>query len=162
MTTLQRTIEFLSLSLWLGGEVFLAFVMAPGAFYVLGNDAQAGAMVRYGLGHMHVVGAFCGLLFLVTRVMRTGKFASLVKPASLCVMVMITLTIISQYTVMAKMSSLRAPMRSIHAPVMDSPEWVEFNRLHHLVVLVEGGVMLAGVAGLHLLVRELRSNSTEA
>lgn len=136
--------------------------MAPGAFYVLGNDAEAGAIVRYGLGHMHVVGAFCGLLFLVTRVMRTGKFASLVKPAALCMIVMIALTIISQTTVMAKMYRLHAPMRSIHAPVLDSPEWAEFNRLHHLAVLLEGGVMLAGVAGLHLLVRELRPNSTEA
>ncbi len=30
MSTLLRTIEFLSLSLWLGSDVFLSFVVAPG------------------------------------------------------------------------------------------------------------------------------------
>ena len=30
MSTFLRTIEFLSLSLWLGSDVFLSFVVAPG------------------------------------------------------------------------------------------------------------------------------------
>jgi Asp-tRNA(Asn)/Glu-tRNA(Gln) amidotransferase A subunit family amidase len=37
MQTFLRAIEFLSLSLWLGGDVFLSFVVAPGAFSILGN-----------------------------------------------------------------------------------------------------------------------------
>jgi len=34
MSTFLRTIEFLSLSLWLGSDVFLSFVVAPGACHV--------------------------------------------------------------------------------------------------------------------------------
>jgi hypothetical protein len=36
MSTVLRTIEFLGLSLWLGSDVFLSFVVAPGAFSLLG------------------------------------------------------------------------------------------------------------------------------
>ena len=32
MSTFLRTIEFLCVSLWLGSDVFLSFVVAPGAF----------------------------------------------------------------------------------------------------------------------------------
>src|SRR6266850_1062072 len=35
MSTLLRTIEFLGLSLWLGSDVFLSFVVAPGALCVV-------------------------------------------------------------------------------------------------------------------------------
>jgi len=45
MTTFFRTIEFLSLSLWLGGDAFLSFVVAPGAFAILGSRDAAGMMV---------------------------------------------------------------------------------------------------------------------
>ena len=47
MSTFLRTIEFLSLSLWLGSDVFLSFVVAPGAFRILGSRDQAGAMVGF-------------------------------------------------------------------------------------------------------------------
>jgi len=40
MSTLLRTIEFLTLSLWLGSDVFLSFVTAPGRLLSgLKNDA---------------------------------------------------------------------------------------------------------------------------
>ena len=45
MTNLLRALEFLGLSLWLGSDVFLSFVVAPGAFRILASRDQAGAMV---------------------------------------------------------------------------------------------------------------------
>jgi len=42
MTILLQTIEFLGLSLWLGSDVFLSFVVAPGAFRILASRDQAG------------------------------------------------------------------------------------------------------------------------
>src|SRR5205809_368769 len=64
-----RTVEFLGLSLWLGSDVFLSFVMAPGAFRILASRDQAGAMVGYGLWWMHMIGVVCGVApdFRVTR-----------------------------------------------------------------------------------------------
>src|SRR5580658_1316526 len=67
MSTLFRAIEFLCLSLWLGSDVFLSFVVAPGAFRVLDSRDQAGAVVGYSLWWMHMIGVICGVVFLVSR-----------------------------------------------------------------------------------------------
>jgi len=42
MSTLLRTIEFLSLGLWLAGIAFLSFVVTPGAFAILGAAMRQG------------------------------------------------------------------------------------------------------------------------
>ena len=159
MSTFLRAIEFLGLSLWLGSDVFLSFVVAPGAFRILGSRDQAGAMVGYSLNVMHLGGIVCGLLVLLARLLRTRTFASLATPAALCVVLMITLTAISQYTVSARMAALRAQMGSIQATAADSPPLAEFGRLHGISVSLESGVLLAGIAALYLMVRELRAMS---
>lgn len=155
MSTFLRVIEFLSLSLWLGSDVFLSFVVAPGAFRILGSRDQAGAMVGYSLSAMHIGGIVCGCFLLVARLLRTKTFASLATPAALCVVLMIALTVISQFTVSAKMAALRVQMGSIQATSTDSPLLAEFSRLHGISVSLESGVLLAGIAGIYLMVREL-------
>lgn len=154
MASFLRAIEFLGLSLWLGSDVFLSFVVAPGAFRILGSRDQAGAMVGYSLGVMHLGGIACGLMFLLARLLRTRAFATLVTPPALCVVLMIALTAISQFTVSAKMAALRAQMGSIQATAADSPLLAEFGRLHRVSVSLESGVLLAGLAALYLMVRE--------
>ncbi len=67
MPTLLRAIEFLCLGLWLGSDVFLSFVVAPGAFRVLGSRDAAGAMVGFALGRMHLLGVICGVVVLLWR-----------------------------------------------------------------------------------------------
>lgn len=154
MSSLLRAIEFLGLSLWLGSDVFLSFVVAPGAFRILSRD-QAGAMVGYALGAMHIGGIICGSLLLLARLARTKTFASLATPAALCVLAMIALTAISEFTVSPKMAALRAQMGSIQATAADSPLLVQFARLHRVSVSLESGVLLAGIAAMYLMVREL-------
>jgi uncharacterized membrane protein len=159
MSTLLRTIEFLGLSLWLGSDVFLSFVVAPGAFRILGSRDQAGAMVGYSLTVMHIGGIVCGCVIMLVRLLRTKTFASLVTPAALCVLLMIALTAISQYTVTAKMAALRVQMGSIQATAADSPLLAEFSRLHRISVSLESGVLLAGFAAMYLMVRELATKT---
>jgi uncharacterized membrane protein len=159
MSNFLRTIEFLGLSLWLGSDVFLSFVVAPGAFRILGSRDQAGAIVGFSLGRMHIAGIACGVLFLLARLVRTRTFASFVTPAALCVVLMITLTAISQYTVSAKMAALRVQMGSIQATAAENPLLVEFSRLHRISVSLESGVLLAGFAAIYLMVRELAARS---
>jgi len=159
MAALFRTIELLSLSLWLGSDVFLSFVVAPGAFQVLASRDQAGAMVGYALYRMHFIGVTCGIVFLVSRLLRTRTFASLVAPAALCIVLMIILTVVSQHVVSPKMAILRTQMGSIQATATDSPLLVEFNRWHRVSVRLEGSVLLAGLVGMYLLVRELGSSA---
>jgi uncharacterized membrane protein len=154
MSTLLRSIEFLGLSLWLGSDVFLSFVVAPGAFRILGSRDQAGAIVGHSLNVMHIGGIVCGCILLLVRLVRTKTFASLATPAALCVVLMIALTAISQYTVSAKMAALRMQMGSIEATAEDNPLLAEFSRLHRISVSLESGVLLAGIVAMYLLVRE--------
>jgi uncharacterized membrane protein len=155
MSTFFRTVEFLSVSLWLGSDVFLSFVVAPGAFGILDSRDQAGAMVGYSLTRMHLGGIALGIVFLLVRLARTRTFASFTTPAAICVALMIVLTAISQYTVSARMAVLRVQMGSIQATAADSPLLAEFSRLHLVSVTLESGVLLAGIAAMFLLVREL-------
>jgi uncharacterized membrane protein len=156
MTSILRTIEFLALSVWLGSDVFLSFVVAPGSFRVLApNRDQAGAVVGFALTRMHLGGIALGVVFLLARLVRTRTFSSFVTPAALCVALMIVLTAISQYTVSAKMAALRVQMGSIQATGADSALLAEFSRLHRISVSLESGVLLAGIAAMYLMVREL-------
>ena len=116
---------------------------------------QAGAIVAYSLTRMHLVGIACGNVLLLARLMRTRTFACFLAPAALCVVLMIALTAISQFTVSAKMAALRVQMGSIQATAADSPLLAEFSRLHLISVSLESGVLLAGFAVIYLMVREL-------
>src|SRR5437879_6680727 len=131
MSTFLRTIEFLGLSLWLGSDVFLSFVVAPGAFRILASRDQAGAMVGFALWWMHMIGVVCRIAILLARMLRTRAFSSLAAPAALCVVLMIGLTVVSQHAVSPKMAALRTQMRSIeeiHATEADSTMISKFTR----------------------------------
>ena len=155
MSNIFRALEFLGLSVWLGSDIFLSFVVAPGAFRVLApNRDQAGAVVGFALTKMHLIGIGCGVVVLLVRMLRTKSVSSLAGPAAICVMLMILLTAISQLTVPPKMAALRTQMGSIQATAADSPLLAEFGRLHQISVSFESGVLLAGVACVFLMVRE--------
>jgi uncharacterized membrane protein len=154
MTIFSRTIEFLSLSLWLGADAFLSFVVAPGAFAILGNRDAAGMMVGFALARLHYAGIFLGLIFLAARLARTHDFGSLTSAAALCVVLMVLLTAVSQFTVSSRMEALKKDMVSVQNTPETDPRRLEFNRLHHRSVAFEGAVLLLGLAGMFLLVRE--------
>ena len=154
MTTFFRTIEFLSLSLWLGGGTFLSFVVAPGAFSILGNRDAAGLMVGYSLARLHYAGIFLGLIFMIARLARTHDFGSFTNSAALCIVLMVVLTTASQFTVSNRMEALKKQMVSVQNTPETDPRRVEFNRLHHISVAYESAVLLLGFAGIFLLVRE--------
>ena len=155
MTVFLRSLEFLCLGLWVGSDVFLSFVVAPGAFRILASRDSAGAMVGYGLWWLHLVGVICGIVLLVSRLLRTRTFASLATPAALCVVLMILLTVVSQHAVSPRMAALRVKMGSIEATAANSPLRAEFGKLHQISVLLESGVLLAGIGGMYLMVTEL-------
>jgi hypothetical protein len=113
MTIFSRTIEFLSLSLWLGADAFLSFVVAPGAFAILGNRDAAGMMVGFALARLHYAGIILGLIFLAARLARTHDFGSLTSAAALCVVLMVLLTAVSQFTVSSRMEALKKDMVSV-------------------------------------------------
>ena len=154
MSTILRALEFLSLSVWLGGDVFLSFVVAPGAFSVLPGRDLAGRLVGYTLARLHVLGLVCGAVFLLARVLRARSLGSLAAPAAMAVVLMIVLTAASQFGVSKRLARLRAEMVSVEKTPPENPLRREFDRLHCLSVRLEGGVLVAGLAALVFLVRE--------
>ncbi len=154
MQTFLRTVEFLTLGLWLGADAFLSFVVAPGAFAILGSRDAAGLMVGFSLARLHFAGIFLGLIFLIARLVRTQSFASFTTAAALCVVLMVILTAASQFTVSTRMEALKREMVSVQNTPENNPRRMEFNKLHHRSVFYEGAVLLLGLAGMYLLVRE--------
>jgi uncharacterized membrane protein len=155
MQTFLRTIEFLALGLWLGADAFLSFVVAPGAFAILGSRDAAGMMVGFSLARLHFAGIFLGLIFLVARLLRTHSFAGFTTPAALCVVLMVLLTAASQFTVSNRMENLKKEMVSVQNTPENDPRRVAFNHLHHISVGYEGTVLLLSFAAMFLLVREV-------
>jgi uncharacterized membrane protein len=153
MSTILRYLEFLSLGTWVGGIIFLSFVVAPGAFLTLSNRDQAGALVGMALVRLHWIGMIGGLIYLMARVAGARSLAALGKPAALLVLLMIALTLVSQLGVSAKMTGLRAEMGSVQQTPATNPLRVEFDRLHQWSVRIEAVVLLAGLAALFLTVR---------
>jgi uncharacterized membrane protein len=160
MSNIFRALEFLGLSVWLGSDIFLSFVVAPGAFRILApNRDQAGAIVGFALTKMHLIGMACGVAVLLVRLLRTKSAASVAAPVALCVLLMIALTAVSQIAVTPKMAALRTQMGSIQATAVDSPLLAEFAKLHQISVSLESAVLLAGIACMFLMVRDLAKGS---
>ena len=154
MSNFLRWLEFLGLSIWLGSDIFLSFVVAPGAFSTLASRNEAGAIVGYSLTRMHWLGVFCGILVLLFRLLRTRNFASLAAPAALFIALMTLLTLTSQLAVSPRMAALRLQMGSIQSTAAEGPLLAEFSRLHRISVSFESAVLLAGFTALYFFVRE--------
>ena len=154
MQTFLRSVEFLTLSLWLGSDAFLSFVVAPGAFALLGNRDAAGMLVGFSLARLHFAEIFLGLIFLSARLARTRDFASFTTAAALTVVLMVVLTALSQFTVSNRMENLKRQMVSVQNTPENDPLRLEFNRLHHVSVAYETAVLVLGFASVILLVRE--------
>jgi len=153
--SLLQTVELLALGLWLGADIFLSFVVAPGAFSLLPSRERAGAVVGYALARVHFLGMGLGAVALLARSVRTRTLAGLLAPPGLAIAFMTGLTILSQFAVSGRMARLRLQLGSVEGAPPDSALLAEFGRLHRISVTLECAVMLAGIAGFFLLVREL-------
>src|SRR6266849_4467973 len=157
MLSILRTAEFLSLGTWVGGIIFLNFGVAPGAFATLGSHDLAGAVVGMALGRLHILGLIAGLMYLAARVALARSLAALASPAAMVVILMIVLTLGSQYWLSPRMAHLRIEMGSMDRTPEDHLLCIEFNRLHRVSVQLEVAVLVLGLAALFLTVRERAS-----
>ena len=148
----------LSLVVWVGGIIFFAFVLAPTVFTVLPTRHLAGSVVTRSLGVLHWMGIVSGIVFLVTTMIYSRVTIGAAHPFALrdlLVYVMLALTCISQFVIMAKMSALRAAMGEIDQVPVTDPMRVAFNQLHVWSTRVEGAVFFLGLIVLYLVARKL-------
>jgi len=150
----------LSLVVWLGGLIFLAFVLAPTAFApgMLPTRHLAGAIVGRSLGALHWMGIVSGLVFLIASMIYSRMTAGSARPLAgrhLLIALMLLLTVISQFAISPKMHAIRDEVGVIDNIPIDSPLRAEFNRLHVWSEKFEQGVFLLGLLALYLTARDL-------
>jgi len=159
MRSVLQFVRVFALGSWVGSAFYFGAAVAPGAFRVLSSQDQAGVLVEFTLGRLHLLGVVAAVLFLLASlILGMSSEASpktLIVP-SIGVVIMLALTLISQDVVIRRMMDLRREMVSVVATPPDNPARVEFDRLHGASVDLEGAVLLIGFASLFLTVHDPR------
>lgn len=154
MIRILRFAKVLALGAWIGAIIYFAAVVTRGAFAVLPNRDQAGLLVGFTLGGLHVMGLIAALVFVVASVAIGKSLRTLVDAAVLIVILMAVLTIASQGYVIPRMNLLRAQISSVDATPATDTRRAQFDRLHTASVDIESGILVAGLIALFLTARE--------
>jgi len=150
----------LSLVVWLGGLIFFAFVVAPSAFAVLPTRHLAGNVVTRSIHGLHWIGIVAGLIFLAASLLYsqlTRGTPHLFAARNLVIVLMLALTLVSQFGIIPRMDTLRASVGEIDSVPPDNAARMQFDALHVWSTRVEGGVLLLGLVVLYLTASALRS-----
>jgi uncharacterized membrane protein len=154
--TLLRFFMLLSLVVWVGGIIFFAFVVAPALFTVLPNTHLAGLVVARSLKALHWMGLISGLVYVLSSFAYARLTTASVQPLAarnLLAYVMLALTAVLQFFIIARMDALRLSVGQIDAVAPDNPVRVQFNALHAWSTRLEGAVLLLGLAVIYLTAR---------
>jgi len=150
-------VRVVALGGWIGAITYFAAGVTEGAFAVLPSPDDAGLLVGFTLGRLHLMGLVSAAIFIAASLALAKSLTAVFKPAVAGVIVMGLLTIASQYHVLPRMARLRSQMGSVHQTPPSDPRRGEFDRLHKTSVDVEGAVLLVGLIALFLALREDRS-----
>lgn len=148
-----RYLMLLSLVVWLGGLIFFAFVLAPTVFTALPTRHLAGNVVARSLSSLHWMGIISGIVFLAGSILydRISKGTPrLFAGRNLLIVLMLLLTLISQFGIMPRMDTLRSSIGEIDSVPPDNPTRMQFDALHVWSTRVEGGVLLLGLVVVYL------------
>jgi uncharacterized membrane protein len=156
MSNALRFLQVFALGTWVGGIIYLSFVVAPGVFGILTSRDQAGNIVGYSLTRLHLLGVIAAAVYLIAGLGLAKSLKWLITPAAILVIVMLALALISEHAVRPRMAALRTQMVSVDATPPENPLRVRFDGLHRVSVQLEGATLLLGIAALFLTVRSYR------
>lgn len=159
MAIFFRALRLLSMTVWVGGLVFFAFILAPLAFNTLPTHHEAGIIVGGSLRILNTVGTTCGFLFLIGTIalwFRTDPRGRRFLPAEfLLVLAMLLAIAVVQHAIVPKMERDRiAAGGDIDAAPPGNLARLDFERLHPISEKVEGFVLLLGIATIILVAAE--------
>ncbi|MGA9528943.1 MAG: DUF4149 domain-containing protein [Terriglobales bacterium] len=159
--SLLRFLVLLSLVVWIGGIVFLAFVEAPTAFApgLLPTRHMAGSIVGHSLDVLHYMGIASGFVYLIASMIYCRVTSGRLKPFALrhlVIVLMLALTMISQFAISPKMHRLRAEAGVIDYLPLNHPIRMEFDRLHIWSEKFEEAVLLLGLVAIYKTAQEFR------
>jgi uncharacterized membrane protein YhhN len=150
-----RFLMLLSLVTWIGGLIFFAFVLAPTVFApgVLPNTHLAGNIVGRALGKLHWIAIVSGLIFLLSSLLYsrvTDGTAHVFAMRHVLIVLMLTLTLVSQFWIIPRMDTLRATVSDFATVPVDNPVRMQFDALHVWSTRLEGAVLLLGLIVVYL------------
>lgn len=143
----------LSLVVWIGGLIFFAFVLAPTAFGVLPDTHLAGNVVGRALGKLHWIAIVSGIVFLISSLLYsrlTDGTAHAFAVRNVLIVLMLALTLFSQFWIIPRMDTLRASVGNFATVTLDNPARIQFDALHVWSTRVEGAVLLLGLVAVYL------------
>ncbi len=152
----------LSLVCWIGGLIFFAFVLAPTAFQVLPSTHLAGNVVGRALGKMHWIAIVSGIVFLFSSLLYSrlaDGTAHVFAARHILILVMLCLTLLSQFWIIPRMDALRASVSDFATVSLTDPARVQFDALHVWSTRVEGAVLLLGLIAIYLTASALSASS---
>jgi Domain of unknown function (DUF4149) len=155
MKNVARFIQSLALGTWVGSIIYFVAVVTRGAFAVVTPD-QAGPLIAFTLAGLHELGIIAAVAYLIAAVAIAMSIKALIRPAALCVILMLLLTIASQRLVIPQMETLRHEMISVESTPPTDSRRAEFDRLHGISVDLESAVLLIGLAAIFLNARQPR------
>jgi len=156
-----RFLMLLSLVVWLGGLIFFAFVLAPTVFSpgLLPSRQMAGSIVGRSLDRLHYMAIVSGTVFLIASMLYSRIASGNARPLAarhVLIVLMLLLTVVSQFAISPKMHVIRAEAGVIDDLPPDNPLRVEFDRLHVWSERVEVAVLLLGLVALYVAAQALR------
>src|SRR5579859_6164204 len=145
-----RFLMLLALVVWIGGIIFFSFVVAPGLFMLLPKRELAGQVLTLALGGLHSTRIGAGVVFLICSLIHRRLAAGHTHFGlrETFIVLMLALTLVSQFAVTPRMRALRRDMVEIDTVAPSDPRRVEFNHLHRYSTELEGGVLALGLATL--------------
>jgi uncharacterized protein DUF4149 len=155
--SLLRYLMLLSLIVWLGGLIFFP-VVAQTTFSVVPNRHMAGMVVGRSLGTLHWMGLVSGLVFLASSLLYSklnGGTAHIFAARHILIVLMLALTLISQFGIIPRMDTLRTSIGEIDSVPPDNPARMQFDALHVWSTRLESGVILMGLVVAYLVSRQL-------
>ena len=159
MAIFFRALRLLSLTVWVGGLVFFAFILAPLAFSTLPTAHEAGTIVGGTLQVLNKVGNNCGFLFVIATIalwFRTDPRSRRLLPIEVLIaVVMLIATAVVQHAIVPAMERDRiAAGGDVDAAPADNAARRDFERLHPISEKVEGAVLLLGIVNTILIAAE--------
>jgi hypothetical protein len=155
----------LSLVVWLGGLIFLAFVEAPTVFSpgLLPTRQMAGSIIGRSLDILHYMAIISGIVFLIASMLYNRMTVGTPRPMAarhLLIVLMLLLTVISQFAISPKMHAIRSEV-AVEAGAIDNlppdnPQRREFDRLHVWSEKFEEAVLLLGLVALYTTAQAFR------
>lgn len=151
----------LSLIVWIGGVIFLAFAEAPTAFSpgLLPTRHMAGSIVGRSLDLLHYMAIVSGVVFLIASMLYNRMSTGTARPLAarhLLIVLMLMLTVISQFAISPKMHALRAEVGVIDNVPLDNPQRRGFDRLHVWSEKFEEAVLLLGLVTIYVTAQAFR------